>query len=245
MRQIHPVGFHEKFVASGVYTYYHNYTPTGSAERWSIHELPDGAQLIRVDQNWVSGSPKNILIEAWQSPLENIDSRIERVDIAALGSEGKQGKATYIFEAGRVQVGYSVDGKYQQNEVLLPSNCIPSVNSTLFVGFQFAIVARANGECVPIYACHPFLTYDVKVEKVGAVIGETDTLSVTGKLLKARRYQIVHPCSTRERMEILSENLPSAWIDKHNIVLKTEDLRQESIVAMLTQYARRPEPPKS
>jgi hypothetical protein len=247
MRQIHPVSFHEKFVASGVYEYYFDDRPTGSIERWSIHELPDGAQLVRVDQRWASGSPKEILIEAWRSPLEEVGGRIERLDISALGRDGNKGKATYMFESDRVQVGYTVDDKQrQQSEISRPPNCVPSVNSTLFLGFLLANVAKANGECIPICSCNPFLSYDVKIEEFGAAFRELGVITIAGKSRPAWRCQRVHPCALVSEDRVIDwEVLPSVWLDEYSIVLTTEYPGQDGIVALLTQYARRPEPPES
>jgi hypothetical protein len=245
MRQIHPVGLHEKFVASGVYTYYHENNPTGSEERWSIHELPDSAQLIRVEQNWASGNPRIILIEAWRGSVENVGGQIERLDILGFRRDGKKGKATYLLESNPVRVSYIVDDMLHQDEVDLPTNCVLSTNSTLFLGFTLAKAVRELGQCVPVCKCWPFLSFDAKVETLGAVIRETEVVTIAGKSVRAQGYLLNYPCSSATQEENVDlEKQPLVWLDEHHIVLKSES-SPGIVTVLLTQYARRPEPPKS
>jgi hypothetical protein len=234
MRQIHPVGFHEKFVASGIYTEYQQDVPTGKVERWSIHELPDGAQLIRVDYDWSKYS--SVLIEAWRSPA----SRVERIDIHFWGAEkngGIRGEATYLFEADTVQVGYTIDGKpRQQEEVALPSKYVPSVHSTLFFGFTIADVSVANGDCIPVCMCtYPKTASDPEVQEWGAVALEEGEFAIAGKSVAARRYQWNRQCDADDNVADVHTYF---LLDEHHTLLQTENVGNDSI--RLTQYARKP-----
>ena len=78
MRQLHPVSLHEKFLASGLYTHLRDERPAAT-EEWTIHELPDGSQIVRVDieDNAEQSRAMTILIEAWRTS----EAKVERFDV--------------------------------------------------------------------------------------------------------------------------------------------------------------------
>lgn len=238
MRQIHPVGFHEKFVASGVYSYYEHGSPRSAQEYWSIHELPDGGQLIRVDF-------PILLIEAWVSPVQE-GGRIERADLHYLGnSHGRvkeQGKASYVFESDKVQLGYTIENKPRQfEEISLPANYLVEVfPSNLFIGFTLAALASVTGDRVPICTCgikYPTvpteeLAFHVFVYSLPPIAGEKGSIHVIGRTLDAFRYTLG------------SQPPMYYWIDEHGVLLRVEFLNGMTHIE-LTQYARHPESPTS
>jgi len=241
MRQIHPVGFHEKFVASGTYTEYFEAEPTDNFEHWTVHELPDGGQLIRVDRD-----QGRLLIEGWRNPL---NARIERIDIYVWEKHGVRGKASYIYENGSLQVAYSTsDRPRQEKEIPLPPDCIIFAGAShLFRGMMIADVARSNGECVPVCLCrYPIIYSDPVVNEFSAVTRETGFLAVAGKTISARRIQWDQPCdSVPEDIENNSETQPSFWLDEYSVLLRDVIPGMEGNQIYLTQYAHRPERPTS
>jgi hypothetical protein len=252
MRQIHPVSFHETFVASGVYNDFYEGVPAGRVEKWTIHELPDGAQLIRVDLDW---SEWSLLVEGWRSAPEN-GKRIEHLEIHFLGTKRggvKHGKASYLIDGDSVHLSCNVDGEPQQDkEILLPSNCIVSAAPTLFFGLTMVEIAQANGNCVPVCLCdvsylgYPKITFGADVHDFSAVKRESRTFVVADKVLNAHCYQWHQPCNpVREGIEINPEDRPIFWIDEYGILLETDPKTGTDETTRLTQYARRPEPPES
>ena len=138
MRYLHPVGISEKFVASGKYVMYTDDAPGATIETWSIHALPDGAQLIRVDIDYRKHGGRSFLIEAWVNPPDEdadmltgaaIASSISRLDVSAFGKPGdkfQRGRATYLFDGDRVEIGRTLDkGERIYEEMpLLPDTVI-------------------------------------------------------------------------------------------------------------------------
>jgi hypothetical protein len=246
MRQIHPVGFHEKFVASGVFTYLHDGNPLDTQEYWSIHELPDGGQLIRVDLDWVEWS---LLIEGWRGPSAN-GGRIERADTHIWGAEknGIRSKATYLFESDRAQVGYVIgDQARQQKEIALPTGYVVSIrHSTLLWGFTIAEVAKANGKCIPLCECFSLATgfREPRISEASMVLRESSNLVIAGTTVKARLCQWHHHCDAPDK-PIDPKGGPFFWIDEYDILLLTDDSKMSGGSVRLTQYAHRPEPPRS
>jgi hypothetical protein len=238
MRQIHPVSFHEKFVASGVYTFHKHGNPRDLHEYWSTHELPDGGKLIRED------TPE-LLIEAWVSP-EQEGGRIERVDLRYVGNlharVKEQGNASYVFDSDKVQFGYTLENKPRQfEEVSLPANYLVAVlPSNLFIGFTLAALASATGESVPICTCgikYPAipteeLSFNVHVYYLPAITGEKGLIHVVGRARDAFRYTLG------------SQPPMYYWIDEHGVLLRAGFLNGMTHIE-LTQYARRPDLPKS
>ncbi|MCI0353047.1 MAG: hypothetical protein L0Z53_26810, partial [Acidobacteriales bacterium] len=123
MRQIHPVGFHEKFVASGEYTYYgENGVERAISDNWSIHELPDGSQKVRVDWETREGFWVD-LIDALLKP-EQSGKQIERFEISAYATDWRSAhiRANFIFFEDHVAVGRTYNDEPRENEELnLPS----------------------------------------------------------------------------------------------------------------------------
>lgn len=239
MRHLHPVGPAERFVASGVYSHYEGSTATGTIERWSIHELPDGAQLIRVDDDHRERDGSTVLIEAWRSP-EAEGGRIERFDIHALGGSDapvKEVRATYMLtEAERMSVGISLDkGERQQHEAQLPAGHLISPESLIFAGMEVEELAARGVETpvvgyLPVFieeqAFHPVTYY-----QTARFIEEKD-ITVGSKTYRARGY---------DQHSKLHEKVTRLWVDAYGILL-TYNTSGESHNAVLTEYARRPEP---
>ncbi len=241
MRYLHAVGVHEKFVASGVYIHYQNGEATGTVEHWSVHELPDGAQLIRVDDDWRDRDGSSVLIEAWRSPASE-GGRIERFDISAFGARGdavQRVRATFSFSGDHLEVGHSIDdAPRRQLEMQLPPGYIVAPEGLIFGGFEAAELARYPGEEQPVVSYLPtFLTAEAAFRPVVhrqrvEIDAEEVTVEIGGKPHTARRLHQSSP---------LAPEVLNLWIDRHNVLLKyqVDDQRHS---AVLTRYARRPDP---
>jgi hypothetical protein len=225
-------------VASGAYSLFHNFVSYGIQEEWSIHELPDGAQIYRVDSK-----ARNMLIVGYCSALEQ-GGRTERLDIrcwaVGLNSNGElvrgYGNATYIFAHDRIQIGYSVNNDARSHsELPLPQNCVVCVSeSDFFHGHRIIEVAKRMGVSVAVCSCYvdasdpPNIMFDVLTYEDAATAGDYDLVTVAGKPVLVQCYQEKY------------------WIDEYGVlVLYEESWGRHEYETRLTQYARRPEPPQS
>ena len=233
MRSLHPVGAHEKFIASGVYKHFERDKATGTLERWSIHELPDQSQIIRVDDDWREHDGSSVLIEAWRNP----EGIIERFDLHAFGGkqdEIKDVRATYSFSDGFLQLGRTVDkGERQQDEVKLPENYIVSPKSLIFSGLEVAQLATTpEAEQIIISYFPTFLDADTAFKPVSYkqsvhYLGDEIILDLASKPHHTRLY---------EHRSVASAT--PVWLDRHGILIKfTSGLHS----AYLSQYALRPD----
>lgn len=239
MRSLHPVGVTENFVASGVYTHMENGTAIGSQEHWSIHELPDGAWLIRVDDDWRERNGSSVLIEAWRSP-EAAGGRIERFDIHAFGAKDddiKEVRAKFTFIDDYLEVGRTVNnGERQQFELALPHPYVVAPESLIFGGFEAAMLATNPEIAMSVVSYIPtFLTEATAFrpsvyEQAAQLIGE-NTVQIGKSQYETRIFaQGIKPGAPTLKL----------WIDRYDVLIKYEN-DDGSHSATLTQYARRPD----
>lgn len=244
MRQIHPVGFHEKFVAHGVYRY--GYTddekrPLKIVEYWSIHELPDASYLIRADWDARGEFGASRLVEALRGS-KKAGGRIERfdfhehVDFAnTLNKLPRHAKASYTFLENYVQVGRSFDNEMRkQEEMALP--LLYAVDAAVNVTRNYVVeLASHSGSGMPVFRPNVLHQGDdflrgTLVQCSAEFLG-LDVQTVGRQTFVAKRYQF--QCEDGEKAE--------CWFDNHYILLRYQ---RGVMYASLTQYARRPEPPK-
>jgi hypothetical protein len=109
MRQLHPVSFRERFVASGTYTFFQDAVPTGDVEHWTLHEPGRGAWTVRADHDGRAGSGTSWLFEGL---YDGERRRFERFDLSLYGVQHTDAK--FIFEPGEVQISLRVDGVAQE-----------------------------------------------------------------------------------------------------------------------------------
>lgn len=254
MRQIHPVGFHEKFVASGAYTYQRgqNHKPGDALENWTIHQLSDGGQIIRVDWEskadyWVS------LIEAWQNPIGNVD----RFDIKAYNTDDigfRQLAATCIRHEndGIAEVAHTIDGFSFRREVEIPANCTFDPGAALFRGLKIGTSVLGRNIEIPVLTCIPQLIFSppanqalrIKLDNFSAYFVGNEKIQLSNK-----EYETWHYTSVKryETSAMTAEYIYHWWVDQYKILLRYEIHKETSIsyAIYLTQYSRRPEPPKS
>lgn len=239
MRSLHPVGIHEKFVASGIYTHQQGGLPTGTVEYWSVHELPDGAQLIRVDDDWREKDGSSILIEAWRSPHTE-GGKIERFDVHAFGGKSdpiKELRATFTFEGQTLDFGRTIDnGPREQMSMELPPEYIVSPKSLIFSGFETGLLGLDPGDTLPIVSFIPtFLDMGSAFKPVmyhqTVVFLKDDHLQLGKKTYETRQFEQHNAVQQRNIL----------WLDAHDVMLQFKSADGEH-GALLGDYARRPDP---
>lgn len=237
MRQLHPVSPHEKFVASGVYTFFRDHRPSGLIEYWNIYELPDGSWVIRVDRDGREYDGRSVLVEAWRSWLR----RIERFDIHRYGDTEDQVKSLrghYTFFDDHVEVGCHINqDHHNQVELALPMNYLVRPFGEIFTGFILAQLADEEGQPRSVFS--NTLNYDDIHAPVGVIaqmsagLRGKEQMDIAGRAVRARLVE-------RHFAEAqVTQGHPIAWIDEHDVLLKYQTLDYPSLI--LTQYARRPD----
>lgn len=234
MRYLHVVSQNEAFVASGVYHYAHDGLMTGVTESWTIHEFPDGANMIRVDYDARATHGESVLIEAWRSPVEPANAgggQIERIDISAFGPVGaaiQHARVTYSLFETSVEIGRTLNGgervyteqPWQPAAILVPGG-IAALGQMLGEG-------AINGEVTALVAHWSFAdeaSFDLtqqqwQVKPIGEVI-----VSVDGQRLVSLRHAVTRP--------------EAAWmlaLDTQGTVLHAST---ETTEITLSRYARR------
>lgn len=244
MRYIHPVGLPEKFVASGVYTYYRNAEPTGLIEIWNIYQLPDNAYLVRIDWDGRKDAAfqSSILLEAWYAPDE-LGENLGRLEMYAYGASFdpvKVVRSSYTFFDDFVQISRKLDDRpaiideqaWSPDWVFLPAG------TQLLTGFATARYAlRADTVVKTFYNQHHFkddTAFEAYFSQAQVRFIAQEQLTVAHKTYAAHRYEWLSP-----NMELAPEEI--VWLDENNVLIQHETPRLGSNV-ILTQYARRPEP---
>ncbi len=243
MRYIRPTTAYEQFVASGVYTHYVDDQATALIEHWSIHEQPDGAQKIRVDMDGRQHNKTSLLIEAWQSSVDN-GGHIERFDIHAYGqtqTSVNQVRATYMLVEGQIEVGFSINNQPRQyDEIAIPAGTLLFPGTNLFLGKLLAETAQQTDSEVTIFS--PDIDFTDEATFVGRIVQfavasrpDSDPITAAGRPITARHYQFQLPGADKKPVEM------TAWVDDQHILLRCEQLPGNNY-SLLTQYAHRPEP---
>ncbi len=248
MRYIHPVTVHEQFVASGVYDYYTDAAvPAGITEAWSIHELPDGSQFVRVDHDLRGSSGASMLVEL----LRNQAGSPERLDLyfypqAQVGANVL--RANYSFYPAHIQLTTywrhqptgtaEIELECQPISTLL---LLPALAGSLIV----EVVAR-GGEHVPVLLIDDLIVTDdhqqfaaVNLYHFSVQRGQAESLTLGSKQHSAQKY---HLLNLRNGAAPPQEY----WLDAYAQVLrcagKPAPLVGPVQHAVLRDYARRPDP---
>ena len=120
MRQLHPVSFHERYVASGTYVFYQDDAPTGDVEHWTLHEPGEGALTVRADYDGRAGTGVHWLFEGL---CNRSLRRFERFDLSLYGTQHTDAK--FIFGPGEVQISLRIDGSATDRlDIPLPNGAI-------------------------------------------------------------------------------------------------------------------------
>ncbi|MCB9454595.1 MAG: hypothetical protein H6671_01255 [Anaerolineaceae bacterium] len=111
MRVLHAVKPHEQFVASGIYQHQEDGKAVGTTEQWSVHELPDGAYLIRVDYDAREERGLTVLVEALTLPGRVHE--FERFDTHQISPGGRyfhKSRMTVTINEGGTLIGTAING---------------------------------------------------------------------------------------------------------------------------------------
>jgi hypothetical protein len=235
MRQIHPVGFHEKFVASGVYQYGYiddASRPLKIIEYWSLHELPDQSQILRIDWDAIGEFGQNLQVELLTA-TPDIEKRIQRFDVyQQIHRQRKPNKimSSYIFFENFMQIRHDDERVVQEEELELPSEFAIDLstlaNLTFFSelassGKTKFLVFRRSFVDSPRTSKHYFI-------ECAVIDLDSEELIVSEKSYLLRKYNFKFP-----------EHDVTCWFDEHHTLIRYE---LGNMCALLTQYARRPKP---
>ncbi|PJF40855.1 MAG: hypothetical protein D6737_08185 [Chloroflexi bacterium] len=230
MRYIHRVALKEKFVASGLYTYYLDGQPTGAVEHWSIHEQTDSALFVRADYDARNVDGTSLLLQALVNP-EHTTNAIERFDLYFY-TPTLEAKAYYSFFDNYVQVGRAINkGQRIQTEVAIDENVVVNPLSKALQNFVLWL-AQKSGEAMPVLSPNLHVenaeqTLALEKQICSAAFVDSEMLQIGDKTYPTRRY--VLECENRS-----SANF---WFDDDDILLRHECQNQS---VSLSRYSRRP-----
>lgn len=232
MRYLHVVQAHERYLASGRYSFLKNGEALQKREMWTMHELGDKSRFVRVDLDAREEEGKSILAEA----LLGADGQALRFDIRYENRESAGGistlAATYQFEDGMLQVGYAMNGaerRYCEREIAADS--LVDIPLLVLRGSVLAALSTYYESPVKIFAPmfeHAQLFPGITRETISPVelLGD-ETISVGRKALKTRRYRY-------------HDKALSYWVDQNNIVAKrVNSYRRDEFVVAISDYAQR------
>jgi protein involved in ribonucleotide reduction len=225
MRYLHVLQPHEVFVASGVYRYTRDGEALAVREQWTLHDLPGGAQFIRVDEDGREEDGLSILSEALIAP----DGTIERFNVKSSNPQDdaiQLLQADYSFNEEYVQIGRSIDGgerEYSEFE-RFPDSVI-YIRQTVFMGHTIRQVLAHGGE-QQVFSPQMLSTGDSYLRKMRVESRGEEALTIGSRTYEAHKYQLA--------------NDVFYWLDEHDIVLKRRYVRNgQPYECVLTDYAHR------
>ena len=224
MRQLHPVSFHERFVASGVYLFFQDGAPTGDVEHWTLHEPGAGAWTVRADHDGRDGTGANWLFEGLYNCAHR---RFERFDLSLFGTQHTDAK--FIFEPDAVQISLRLDGVAQERlDVALPAAYV--TRAPALVADGLVIAGHTTGlSFVPALDSAAGLVHGGALEAAAVEPLGSESLTVAGHVIDARAYRL-----RGDRGEDFT-----CWLDQHDIQLRRQS--PTGLTALLSQYVHRPE----
>lgn len=240
MRYIHPVAAHERFVASGVYTMSQGGQPNGVVESWSIHELPDATQFVRVDFDARNSRGSSTLVEALRSAAGKIE-RFEVHHFAAPGQPFKKVRANFTVYERYVQASRRYDDQPAElEEIALKPRTAIYPPGRIFVGKVIAQIRARGAEGGTVFWLMPYTYPQVAPQMAvvtpfaAALVEAHGEVLIGKKTYPAKRYRF--GSNTNPDRNIY------CWIGEHDTLLQYE--AADGTQGILTQYARRTEPKK-
>ncbi len=231
MRQLHPVSLKEKFVASGLYTIKDDVQSAPLTEEWTIHQLPDDSEIMRVDR--MLSSSRTLLLEVYRTA----NGQIERFDAylyASGGSLSHQVKATYARFDDTLYVTRTLSDGTQHQETLnlLPTTmiCPPA---WVFLGNVVKAVAVADAEVITadLDDSTPEHLFTATREPLTAIPVATGYKQVAGREIEVQGYHVQGQGY---------DDRSIFWVDPYQTLISLEHQAAETV--RLTRYSRRLEP---
>ncbi|MBC8098510.1 MAG: hypothetical protein H7Y11_03640 [Armatimonadetes bacterium] len=223
MRTLHSVQMHERFVASGKYQ---THAPTlTNSERWSIHQQPDDAWLVRSDEEQTDVG--YCLTEAYIS-APGAALQIERLDLLTVtyGATIHTSRSTVQFFEAYATVGQTMhSGEHTYTEHALTPGYSVTTQSALLWGMAIARLAQRG------------LTSSI------AFAGGSTPLEVIAITLTPALPSPDHPGWRRFTYPgAITDNLVIVALDAYDIARQRAETRDTEVIqTQLTEYARRSE----
>lgn len=230
MRFLHPIAAHEKFVARGTYRLFSQDREGASDlyahEHWTIHEVGQGGQFIRIDHAPLLGGV-NELVEVFRSPRGEIERFDVRRWLTQRGSPKREASVSVMRDGQRVLLMRRIDhGEHETLELTLDDDTILLPRSILLLAdFTLHGMRRAKAFFLSagVHLFHPL------IETLVAQYEADEALPIGRRDYEARRYWV--------RNEATGDEF-RVWMDDHNIPLQAVRLPKVP-VAELFNYAYR------
>ncbi|MGJ3239944.1 MAG: hypothetical protein ACFE0Q_14630 [Anaerolineae bacterium] len=225
MRRLHVVAPHEIFVASGEYRYWRDGVPNKAFEKFTIHELPGGAFLYRVDEDGRDEDGLTILSEA----LINPEQRFERFNVQSYNPRDPlllNFKADYTFNPDYVQIGSQVQGADREyDEFALIDGCEIYIKQTLYMGLTLRHVLARDGTA-HVFTPQLLALDSSQLQKLIVKSQDIESLNIGRKTIDAHKYQVAD--------EVFY------WIDEHGIPIQRQYIHDGATYQVqVTNYAHR------
>lgn len=232
MRYLHPVQAHEQFVASGCYRFAKDGIALAKREFFTIHQLGDSGQFVRVDHDARQDDGKSILLEAFRNGSE----KLLRFDLRYENTRFEGGirylNASYQLSDNVIQVGYQLNGAerlYVEKEV--PAHTTMDIPVLILRGNVIALLARNEETPTPVFVPtyeHVQLFPGVArlVDSAVRCVGE-ESVMIGRRKINARRFRYM-------------DNAASYWIDEQGVIVKRiSAFKQQEFSVQISEYAHR------
>jgi hypothetical protein len=230
MRMIHQVRPHEKFVASGLYQIYNHHDNIAAGfEEWSIHEQPDGSQIIRADNlDGKKSSSKGSLIEVLRSKTSDF-WQTERYYYYLYTPKGLL-KENIIFSENLAQIVREKNHETEVFEYALPDDCLIAAPCAACRDYITQLrVGKENARPV-------FMMSELEPSVMGYYLlrqPEAENVKVGTEILNGTGYTSID----KEFRDLL--NMTDSTFDAYGNLIKQSMFAFE---VTLSRYAHRPEP---
>ncbi len=233
MRRLHPVQAHERFVASGCYRFFKDGNPLAKTEAWTLHALPDGERMLRVDLNAIAEEDRSILAEA----LLERDGALARFDLryenGRAGGSIQRLQATYQLASGRIQVGYRLnEAAREYREMALPPATLIDLPLLFFRGRAIEAMARQGGQplslFVPMFEHWQLFPGIVQTISPPVQFAGREALALGRQRIQTRRYRYTNRAA-------------AYWIDERGVIIRrVSAYKQSEMSVQISNYAAPP-----
>jgi len=227
MRHLHPTALNEKFFAQGVYKYFRDGEELPITESWSIHELPYGGRLVRVDEDARQYDGLSILTEA----LMDAEYGVERFNVMsdnAKDDEIQAFKSDYSLFENYVQISQRIKREpVTASEFPLIEGGLVYLRQTIYMGFLIRQMLNTELSKAHIFTPALLSTDETQTLRMQIEAHEKTSMTIGKKEMMATRYQF-----TDDKF---------CWIADNDIVLRREYLYDGvQYEVQLTDFAHRP-----